>query len=127
MKPSDQELIRKIRIHAAGYPFIAALFLFGSRAVARERAQSDVDLAIVASEPLSSWQRVDLETGFSNALKKDVDIVFFGQASPLLQHQILRKGRLIYEKDRKERVRQETSARYAFLDTRHLHKEFRGC
>jgi len=123
---TDQELIRKIRSQAAGYPFIAALFLFGSRVGDRERAHSDVDLAIVASEPLTSWQRVELETDFSNALKKDVDIVFFGQASPLLQHQILRKGRLIYEKDRKERVRQETFARYAYLDTRHLHKEFRG-
>ena len=41
--------------------------------------------------------------------------------------ELIRKIRIHYEKDQKERVRQETSARYAFFDTRHLHKEFRGC
>lgn len=123
---TEQELIQRAGTIAAEYPFIAAVYLFGSIAEGRQRSGSDVDLAVVSSKILSGWEKVELETSFSNGLRHDVDVVVFGQAGPLLQHQILRKGRLIYEKDSQVRVRQEVDARYAYLDTRHLYKEYRG-
>ena len=122
---NEQEIVQRAQSLASSYPYVAALYLFGSRAAGRQRSGSDVDLAVVSSRPLSGWQRVELETSFSNTFKADVDIVVFGQAPPLLQHQIMRTGRLIYEKDRPERIRQEVAARYAYLDTRHLYKEYR--
>ncbi|OPY06290.1 MAG: hypothetical protein A4E66_02259 [Syntrophus sp. PtaB.Bin001] len=59
----------------------------------------------------------------SSILKRDVDLVVFGQATPLLQHQILKYGRLICENDPEERVRQEVMARAEYLDTRNLFRE----
>jgi hypothetical protein len=67
--------------------------------------------------------RIEMETELSNLLRRDVDLVVFGWAPSLLQHQILKYGRLIYEADRGERVRQEVAARRDYLDTKSLHKE----
>jgi len=64
-----------------------------------------------------------METALSNLLGCDVDLVVFGQASPLLQHQILKYGRLVYGFDSMERVTQEVSTRRQYLDTRSLYKE----
>jgi len=64
-----------------------------------------------------------METQLSNLLHKDVDIVVFHQAEVLLQHQILKYGHLLYEKDDSERVRQETVSRREYLETRFLYRE----
>jgi hypothetical protein len=71
-------------------------------------------------------ERVQLETSLSNLLKKDVDLVIFGDANALLQHQILRYGHLVFESDPKERVRQEVAARREYLDSLGLYKVIEG-
>jgi len=102
---------------------IAAVYLFGSTATGRDRRGSDLDLAIVTKKKISSRERLRIEADLSNRLRLDVDLVVFGQAAPLLQHQILKYGRLICENDPVERVRQEVWARAEYLDTQRLFRE----
>jgi predicted nucleotidyltransferase len=102
---------------------VVAVYLFGSEATGNSRKGSDVDMAVMVSRDLSGFERVDLETELANLLKRDVELVIFHQASPLLQHQILKYGNLLFEAHPQERVRQEVSARYDYLDTLCLHKE----
>jgi predicted nucleotidyltransferase len=102
---------------------IAAVYLFGSTATGRNCRGSDLDLAIVTKKAISGRKRLKLEADLSSRLRRDVDLVVFGQASPLLQHQILKYGRLICENDPAERVRQEVRARAEYMDTRHLFRE----
>ena len=102
---------------------IAAVYMFGSTATGRNRRGSDLDLAIVAKKTISSRERLRIEAELSSRLRRDVDLVVFGQAAPLLQHQILKYGRLICENDPAERVRQEVRARAEYLDTRRLFRE----
>jgi len=80
------------------------------------------DIAIMISKPVDGLERVRLETNLSNVMGKDVDLVIFGRVSPLLQHQILRYGRLVYEANPKERVRQETVARRQYLESLFLYR-----
>jgi hypothetical protein len=105
---------------------IAAAYLFGSAATDRERRDSDIDLAIVTTKKMPSRERIHLETILSDLLQRDVDLVIFGQTATLLQHQILKYGRLIYETDAAERVRQEVHARAEYLDTTELFREIPG-
>ena len=84
--------------------------------------ESDIDIAIMISKPVDGLERVRLETNLSNVMGKDVDLVIFGRVSPLLQHQILRYGRLVYEANPKERVRQETTARRQYLESLFLYR-----
>jgi len=102
---------------------IAAAYVFGSMATGRNRRGSDLDLAILAKKCLSGRERIRLETEFSSLLHRDVDLVVFGQADPLLQHQILKYGRLICENDPAERIRQEVLGRAEYLDAKELFRE----
>ncbi|OQB51047.1 MAG: Nucleotidyltransferase domain protein [Deltaproteobacteria bacterium ADurb.Bin151] len=103
--------------------WLAAAYLFGSTVTGRKRPGSDLDLAIITKKTISGRERLKMETDLAGRLGRDVDLVVFGQASALLQHQILKHGRLIYENDPAERVRQEVQARNEYMDTRHLFRE----
>ena len=102
---------------------IAAVYIFGSTATGRDLRGSDIDLAIISKKAIARRERLRLEAELSTRLRRDIDLVVFGQAAPLLQHQILKYGRLICENDPAERVRQEVQARAEYLDTRCLFRE----
>ncbi|MBU1745426.1 MAG: nucleotidyltransferase domain-containing protein, partial [Proteobacteria bacterium] len=74
---------------------------------------------------ISSRERLRIEAELSSRLRRDVDLVVFGQVGPLLQRQILKYGRLVCENDPAERVRQEVLARAEYLDTRRLFREIK--
>jgi predicted nucleotidyltransferase len=117
-----EDLCRRINNFARGHVEIVAIYIFGSIATAKNRAGSDIDVAIMFRSPIKGMERVQLETSLSNLLERDVDLIVFEEASPLLQHQILKYGSLVYESDPKERVRQEVVARREYLDTTVLYK-----
>lgn len=121
----SKQSIETLKEFAREHDKIIAIYVFGSVATDKNRAKSDIDLAIMIRGEMDGFERIDLETELSNLLGRDVDLVVFGQATPLLQHQILKYGFLIYEKDSKERVRQEIRSRYAYLDSLFLYKEIR--
>jgi predicted nucleotidyltransferase len=102
---------------------IAAVYVFGSTATGKDRRGSDLDLAIISKKRISSSERISLEVELSSILKRDVDLVVFGQTTPLLQHRILKYGRLVCENDPEERIRQEVIARAEYLDTRNLFRK----
>ena len=113
---------RTIISFARRYVNIVAIYVFGSIVTAKDRSRSDIDVAIMVRSPMKGTERVQLETSLSNLLKRDVDLIIFGEASPLLQHQILKSGLLVYERDPKGRVRQEVAARCEYLGTTFLYK-----
>ncbi len=116
------DALEKIEKFARSYDIIAAAYVFGSSIVGKERRASDIDIAIMVRGSMGGFERVQLETELSNLLGKDIDLVVFGSASPLLQHQILKCGRIVYEADPRERVRQEVTARREYLDSLVLYR-----
>jgi len=119
--------IEKIKSYAIGRKaVIIAIYVFGSAATGKDRPGSDIDLAVmVAASAFSGMARVEMETALSNLLYRDVDLVVFGRTTTLLQHQILKYGRLIYEAAPRERILQEVGARRHYLDTTFLYKKMK--
>jgi predicted nucleotidyltransferase len=117
--------IEKISDFAIGRKAVIAIYVFGSVATEKDRPGSDIDLAVMVAGAFSGMARVEMETTLSNLLGRDVDLVVFGQSSPLLQHQILKYGRLIYEAAPRERILQEVGARRHYLDTAFLYKKMK--
>ena len=117
--------IEKIRGFAIGRKVVVAIYIFGSAATGKDRPGSDIDLAVMVASAFSGMARVEMETVLSNLLCRDVDLVVFGQTAPLLQHQILKYGRLIYEAAPRERILQEVGARRHYLDTAFLYKKMK--
>jgi predicted nucleotidyltransferase len=116
-------LKKKLKEFCKAHREIAALYLFGSAVTGRMHQTSDIDIAIMIGKGLSEYDRIEMETTLSNLLARDVDLIIFAHASPLLQHQILKYGHQVYENDSQERVRQEVFSRAEYLDSQFLHKE----
>jgi predicted nucleotidyltransferase len=114
--------LEKIAKFAKSNNVIAAAYVFGSSVAGKERRESDIDIAIMVRGSMSGFERVQLETELSNLLEKDMDLVVFSSAPPLLQHQVLKYGRIVYEADPGERIRQEVTARREYLDSLFLYR-----
>lgn len=113
----------QVKKFVAVHDSIIAVYVFGSAATGKMRSSSDIDIAVMSTHRIDFYKKAEMETQLSNLLHKDVDIVVFHQAEVLLQHQILKYGHLLYEKDDSERVRQETVSRREYLETRFLYRE----
>jgi len=120
---SPETIALQVKKYIPSHDSIIAVYLFGSMATGKMRSSSDIDIAIMSTRKIDGFKKADMETELSNLLRRDVDIVVFHQVEVLLQHQILKYGNLLYEKDNSERVRQETASRREYLDTRFLFKE----
>ena len=71
------------------------LVLFGSRARGRQRASSDVDLAVAMDAPLQGQEQQHLQASISAALRTDTDLVDLLSAPSHLVSQILRHGEIL--------------------------------
>jgi len=126
MTPTLENLYETISDFGLRHNQIVAIYVFGSTATGKYRNGSDIDIAIMVRGSMEGMERIQVETSLSNFLKRDVDLIIFGDANPLLQHQILTYGRLVFESDSKERVRQEVAARREYLDSLRLYKVIEG-
>lgn len=79
------------------------LFLFGSHASGRARAESDVDIALSFTHEMipEAEKRIELIGSLSDQLGREVDLVVLNQASPILKMQVLRNGEKLFERDRR--------------------------
>lgn len=77
-------------------PQVWAIYRFGSAGTPFERPDSDIDLAILAPNPLDNLARWELAQTLAISLNKDVDLVDLQRASTVLRHQIVSHGQCIY-------------------------------
>ena len=99
---------------------VLAAYIFGSTAAGRTRKNSDIDIAVLLSDevrPSRFFQyRLTLMADLGSVLHRpDLDVVILNQASPLLAHRVLSKGKLAYEGSVSARIRFQvlTANRYA--------------
>ncbi len=91
----EEVITRARRLLREGPPLRLAV-LFGSRAKARARPDSDVDIAVVPGPPAFSFaDEFDIATSLSRGLGREVDVVRADRASTLLRWHIARDGVLL--------------------------------
>lgn len=84
------------------HPSVSMAILFGSLAAGRGRPDSDLDLAVSATAPLTVDARIELIDDLAAALGRPIDLIDLNQAhGPLLQ-QVLTTGRLMLCRNRTE-------------------------
>jgi predicted nucleotidyltransferase len=113
-------LLRAIASAAESMPEIQAAFLFGSRASGRARADSDVDVALLidaGSAHVDAHARLRrLIAALAAQVAADrLDVVILNDAPLALAFQVLKSGKLAFERDRTalHRFRVSTYARHA--------------
>ncbi|MEK7208104.1 MAG: nucleotidyltransferase domain-containing protein [Patescibacteria group bacterium] len=74
--------------------------LFGSQATGRAYSKSDVDVAILARQPIRLEAQIKVGAELSNAFKRDdVELVDLADASPTLMRVVVEDGRALYERE----------------------------
>jgi predicted nucleotidyltransferase len=110
----------------AAQPDVLAAYLFGSYATGEARPESDVDVAVLLSgtDDMERFERrLRLMGEVEEALgRRPADVVVLNDAPPLLAYQVLRYGRLIFERDRAARVEFEVRAGKIYADLQPMYE-----
>ena len=106
-------------------PEIIAAYLFGSVAAGKAHKFSDVDVALLLTEGVDSnraWDlRLEAMDEAETAFGRRADVAILNQAtSTLLKFQVIHRGKLIFERDRKARIGFEVDARMEYFDYKPL-------
>ena len=79
---------------------IAAVYLFGSLGTEFEHPQSDIDLGVVFTRPVTLPEELELDAALSLHVSHDrIDLVNLNRAPIALQFRALQEGILVYEGD----------------------------
>jgi predicted nucleotidyltransferase len=95
----------KIKDYFRNRDKVAAVYLFGSHAIGKERSDSDVDIAILFQTRDPDLIRDLIDTylvDLSRLLKKDIHPVVLNHAGELLLEQIFNKGKCIFVNDQRK-------------------------
>lgn len=96
---------------------VGVAYLFGSRARADARPDSDVDIGLLLDEPLGLMGELRLATRISEALQvADVDVVDLSRAPLGLRGRVVQEGRLLLDDDPNRRVAFEVRTRMQYFD-----------
>ncbi|MGD9099285.1 MAG: nucleotidyltransferase domain-containing protein [Anaerolineae bacterium] len=104
----------------AQYPVDAA-YVYGSVARGTVLPFSDVDIALLLTTLLPSYERLKLELTIQGDVEDasgffPVDVRAINQAPLMVQGKIVQKGILLYERDRARRVAFEVATRKLYFD-----------
>ena len=80
---------------------VALAFLFGSFASGTMTARSDIDIGILFHELPDIYGINNIKEDLSGLLKKEVDVVALNDASPILNMQVLKKGSLVFQVEKR--------------------------
>jgi hypothetical protein len=98
-------LLRAIAKGAESLPEVQAALLFGSQASGRARSDSDVDVAVLldsasASVDARARLRRVIEALAAHVAADRLDVLVLNDAPPALAFQVLKGGKLAFERDR---------------------------
>lgn len=109
---------------------VSALYVFGSLAKANETKESDIDIAVLVDETKLEKKNFELLKRRYYAASpyfslRPIDIVLLNTASPFLKHQVIKTGRILFDRNRKLRVRFTAQAITEYLDYKPIEDIFR--
>jgi predicted nucleotidyltransferase len=118
----EPEVAAKIARYFAADANVLAVYLFGSQAKGKAKAGSDIDLAILLQEKPAFDYRLEAMSKLAPLLQRDVDVVVLDQCGLIMQHQVLKYGILLFERDRRKRKAFEILSRKMYLDFLPAHR-----
>jgi len=119
--------IIKLRPRLSRYPEIVAAYLFGSVLTGKMNPMSDVDVALLLQEPMPLQRELSLSFEVMSEIQKifhreaDVKVLNRVKDLPFL-HEVLSKGKLIYERDPATHRDFVARAVIAYLDFKPAHE-----
>ncbi|OGW41491.1 MAG: hypothetical protein A2Y97_08655 [Nitrospirae bacterium RBG_13_39_12] len=117
----DDKDIKRIVHYFKNRDEVSALYIFGGYAKGRKTGESDIDVGILVDE--SRLKRRNFEffkkkyyAASPTFSMRPVDIVILNTAPPFLKHQVLKTGKILFDRNRRLRVRFTERAITEYLD-----------
>ncbi|PKL51705.1 MAG: hypothetical protein CVV37_05030 [Nitrospira bacterium HGW-Nitrospira-1] len=104
---------------------VVAAYVFGSYAAERLTSLSDMDIGILVDNNIAGRDygrlKLDIMNGLIETFSFDrFDVVILNAAPPLLTHEIIKKGKLLFSRDERQRIGFTARETRHYLDTIHL-------
>ena len=96
--PIDGQQLRIAKIAKKFH--VKLVILFGSFASGKNKADSDLDIAVLGLNTISFSEQVKLANEFAQIFQKDVDLTAINGANPLLSFQISKNAVLLFGSQR---------------------------
>ncbi|MBI3754026.1 MAG: nucleotidyltransferase domain-containing protein [Deltaproteobacteria bacterium] len=123
-----ENILNKIVKYLSHEKPVTAACLFGSTAKGKSTGESDIDLGLLLKADFDLVANFDYKLRLMGELKditgKAVDVVFINTADPILQYEIRKHGKLIFERDKQKRIAYEILARKRYFDFLPMHKKY---
>ena len=103
-------------------------YLFGSVAEDKQNKLSDLDIAVLVeadkldkSGELPFGYQASIGTDLMGLLHTNaVDVVILNRATPLLAHEVVKYGEVVFSRNEDTRIEFEIRTQHRYLDTKHL-------
>jgi len=99
------KIVKPLRTFLSERQEILLAFLYGSFVSKRMRPSSDVDIGILFNSVPEMDAINEVTEELSSILQREIDLAVLNHASPVLKMQILKKGILLYARDKKHLYR----------------------
>lgn len=96
---------------------IKLIYIFGSYAKGKNDKNSDLDIAVLLEKGYNPLDKLSLIGDFTDIFKRDdIDLVILNDANPVLEHQVIKYGKLAYLKDEDVKVFYEVRVLKEYMD-----------
>ena len=96
---------------------IKLLYVFGSYAKGSNNKNSDIDIAVLVDDNYKPMYKLYMIGDLTSIFKRDdIDLVILNGASPVLRHQVIKYGKIIYEESLEEKVIFEAKVLSVYMD-----------
>jgi len=124
MKKPD---IKRLKDYLYSRDDVVAAYIFGSLAAKKLGAASDIDIALLLGDSVNCKDygpvKLDIITCLIKLLSFNaIDIVILNISSPLLSHEIIKRGILLFSKDEKKRIEYRMKSTMHYIDTIYMRK-----
>lgn len=121
----EQTIIEKIKSYLYSRDEVVTAYIFGSYTTEKVSSMSDIDIAVLLRDSVDSKEYGHIKLTITNDLIEQIsfdriDIVLLDIASPLLSHEVLKKGMLLFSRDETKRIEYTANAIMRYLDTIYL-------
>lgn len=116
--------IAQLKKFAKAHREIEVLYLFGSTITGKTNGQSDIDLALLLTRKIRREQYFDLRLKFMDQLARllrtdKVEVIILNEAPLRFYHEIISTGKILYEKNRADRIDQECKMESLYFGMKH--------
>ncbi len=123
----EQTIFEKIKSYLYSRDEVVTAYIFGSYTTQKVSSMSDIDIAVLLRDSVDSKEYGQIKLTITNDLIEQIsfdriDIVLLNIASPLLSHEVIKKGMLLFSKDKAKHIQYTANSTMRYLDTIYLRK-----